>query len=431
MRKKLTLEDCQRIAAERGGKCLSTEYTKSHDNMQWQCQQQHSWTASLHSVKDSKTWCAVCAGVAKLSLDDCHKIAAKRGGTCLSTKYESNRGKLEWLCADGHTWFASYNDISSANHWCQRCAGNLKGTLEECQILAKSRKGKCLSEVYLNNRTDMKWECELGHIWDTPFDGIKYYKTWCPECSGNKKYTLEYCMRIAAAKGGKCLSKKYDGKDAPLLWECSCGYRWETSLHSLTSMKSWCPSCAGCAKHTIDECKKVAEARNGKCLSSEYSGLRDKLRWECSCGYQWEANFSGVLHGQTWCPKCALLKTQKTIFDIVKESVCGPIYCDSKPFKWLINHDTRSRLQIDIWCPGLKLAIEYDGGQHFIPVRFGNISKEKATKNLEMCQARDAIKDKLIAEHPEEVEYFIRFSYKEKITKEFVLGKLKQAGVPL
>ena len=59
-------------------------------------------------------------------------------------------------------------------------------------------------------------------------------------------------------------------------------------------------------------------------------------------------------------------------------------------------------------------------------------------KRLEIIQARDRLKDKLISQHPSDVKYFIRFNYKEfdyrtpvsKI-KTIVIDRLKQCNVPL
>lgn len=95
-------------------------------------------------------------------------------------------------------------------------------------------------------------------------------------------------------------------------------------------------------------------------------------------------------------------------------------------FSWL---KYKQKQEIDIWVPSLKLAIEYDGRQHFEPVQFGGISLERARQNLIIQKSRDKNKNKLIKQHYEEIKYFIRFNYREKITKELVETKLKNKGV--
>ena len=57
---KLSIEDCQKLAEERGGKCLSTEYKNNRTKMRWQCQKYHEWEAKFHDIKDDNNWCPHC-----------------------------------------------------------------------------------------------------------------------------------------------------------------------------------------------------------------------------------------------------------------------------------------------------------------------------------------------------------------------------------
>lgn len=51
------------------------------------------------------------------------------------------------------------------------------------------------------------------------------------------------------------------------------------------------------------------------------------------------------------------------------------------------------KLRYDFYLPDYDLYIEYDGRQHFRPVRFGGMSMEQAKENLKKCQRNDSIKD--------------------------------------
>jgi very-short-patch-repair endonuclease len=68
-----------------------------------------------------------------------------------------------------------------------------------------------------------------------------------------------------------------------------------------------------------------------------------------------------------------------------------------------------------------KIWIECDGQEHFKPVRFNNISIEKAEENLKIVQLYDQIKNKYCEEHGIKL---IRIKYNENI-KEKVLKELK------
>jgi hypothetical protein len=59
--KRLTIEDMQAIARERGGSCLSKRYVRSDKALRWQCGVcRHKWPATPSSIRQG-TWCPQCA----------------------------------------------------------------------------------------------------------------------------------------------------------------------------------------------------------------------------------------------------------------------------------------------------------------------------------------------------------------------------------
>lgn len=55
------IENMQRIAEERGGKCLSDVYINTHTKLLWECAEKHKWEAQPSNIKSGK-WCPYCAG---------------------------------------------------------------------------------------------------------------------------------------------------------------------------------------------------------------------------------------------------------------------------------------------------------------------------------------------------------------------------------
>lgn len=51
--------------------------------------------------------------------------------------------------------------------------------------------------------------------------------------------------------------------------------------------------------------RKLARARGGDCLSTEYLNNKTKLSWRCSKGHEWGAEPTTVKHSKTWCPAWA------------------------------------------------------------------------------------------------------------------------------
>lgn len=59
--RKYTIKDMQRIAEDKGGKCLSTKYKNISDKFRWQCKEGHIWEASGINVMYANTWCPKCS----------------------------------------------------------------------------------------------------------------------------------------------------------------------------------------------------------------------------------------------------------------------------------------------------------------------------------------------------------------------------------
>lgn len=104
--------------------------------------------------------------------------------------------------------------------------------------------------------------------------------------------------------------------------------------------------------------------------------------------------------GQKWKKEAELLELVREIF---------PEYS-------VIHQCGIEHLIADIYIEELKLVIEYQGEQHFIP-----ISHWGGEDGLKKTQERDKEKAELCRKHKIDIMYF---SYKEELTKKFVKGKI-------
>jgi len=183
-------------------------------------------------------------------------------------------------------------------------------TIADMQMLAKRRKGKCLSRVYRGAYGRLKWQCAAGHKWETTPNEIRR-GTWCPTCAcdARRKYDLKYMLRLVRKHGGNLLSKKYSGLTARLRLMCRAGHRWHASPRDLIYSGSWCPKCGairrGARKRLgIEVMRMIARQRDGQCLSRAYVRGTEKLRWRCKIGHEWEATPHDVVYSKSWCPTC-------------------------------------------------------------------------------------------------------------------------------
>jgi len=334
-KRKLTIEEMKIIASSRGGKCLSQTYIDAITKLEWQCRKGHIWEATPAKIK-SETWCKICGrenafASRRLSIDLMHKIAAKKGGKCLSKKYINSKTRLKWQCEQGHIWQATPDSIKNGS-WCQSWrAHKALQTMEAICAKATKRGMKCLSKKYINSKTPLKWQCEHGHIWQANPSGVRSYL--CLECTANNN--LEEMNLLAHKRRGKCLSTRYRGTAGKLMWQCANGHQWEAKP---THIKDghWCSECSGNKRLSIEDMKKLAASRGGKCLSTTYINAFTELRWQCANGHQWEA-LPLSIRKDHWCGTCSSGLGER-ICRAFFEQLFQRQFPKIKP-KWLTNQD--------------------------------------------------------------------------------------------
>lgn len=116
-------------------------------------------------------------------------IVAEKGGKVLDRMDEKDiPGHHVWIECSGpkgpHQWRAQYGHLN-AGHWCPKCYGNTKLTIEFMRELAAARGGKCVSAEYNGLKKPLTWECAYGHQWDAIPNNVKNHGSWCPHCKIN------------------------------------------------------------------------------------------------------------------------------------------------------------------------------------------------------------------------------------------------------
>ena len=372
----LMIEELQEIASQRGGKCLSSKYINARTKLEWECKEGHEWEATYHNIKKGHWCpkCAKEVGLKRrLTIEEMQEVAKQRGGKCLSTEYKDIHTKLKWECKEGHVWEATPANIRK-DQWCPKCGAKERGekrklTIEEMQDIARQRDGKCLSAEYINSDTKLEWQCKEGHEWEATPSSIKSGR-WCSKCANKetglkRRLTIEEMQDIARQRSGKCLSTEYHNAKTKLRWECKEGHLWEATAAHIKN-GTWCPDCgakeAGLKlRLTIEEMQDIARQRGGKCLSAEYINSDTKLEWQCKEGHEWEATPSSIKRG-TWCPECNV-RVSEIICRGIFETIFKKEFPKARP-AWLIN-DQGNRMELDGFSEELALAFEYQGIQHY------------------------------------------------------------------
>ncbi|MEK6938343.1 MAG: hypothetical protein AABX04_04835 [Nanoarchaeota archaeon] len=289
--------------------------------------------------------------------------------------------------------------------------------IEDARKIAVDKGGECISEKYINAHSKLVWKCNNGHTWETTYDKIKQGK-WCPHCAGNAKHNIDYFRKIAEEKEGKCLSENYINNHTSLMWQCNNNHTW-SSVPKIILRGGWCPQCAGTFRANISQMQQIALARGGECLSKEYTNAHSKLTWMCKEKHIWKATPNKIQQGR-WCPICSVGISER-ICSKIFEDLFGKKLDKDKP-KWLVN-EKGNRMELDGYSKQWGIAFEYQGEQHYKQTRFFH---QKRT--LEEQKRDDELKLKLCKEHD---IILVRIPYKIKFDKlkEFIIKECLSNGI--
>jgi hypothetical protein len=123
-RKTHIIEEMQTFAISKGGQCLSIKFVNVKDSLLWECAEGHQWMANADNIINGGKWCPPCSGNQLKTLEDMQRIALERGGKCLSTVYEGVNKKLLWECQEGHRW-ETIPSVIFRGGWCTTCSAGL------------------------------------------------------------------------------------------------------------------------------------------------------------------------------------------------------------------------------------------------------------------------------------------------------------------
>lgn len=304
-----------------------------------------------------------------------------------------------------------------------------KHTYEYVKEVIENKGGTLLSKEYVNNSSKLLVRCAADHEWPIAFSKIASNR-WCPRCAtiktmADQTFSYAFVKKYIESRSGTLLSDCYVNSKSPLKVKCEKGHIWTARLANIRNLGRWCHFCGGTKKLSLADAKEVGKERGGQCLSTEYiNSVFSKLLWRCKEDHEWYATLNNVKIHNKWCPQCSSGKSQKQLFDTLKKLFGVEKYkffYNFRGFSWLNGQE------VDIFIKSkddkFSLAVECDGIQHYFPVEFfGGQEKFLYTQKL------DEMKNKKILENKQDVKFFLRVPYWEKINQNNILYMLGRIG---
>jgi hypothetical protein len=237
------------------------------------------------------------------------------------------------------------------------------------------------SEVeYINNRTKVKIICETHGVFEQRLDNHIYSKQGCSICSGNKKRNTDEFIKLAKLKHNnlyKYTNTNYinDSTYIDIICEKHGEFKQIPNAHL---RGQGCGICSGNIKLTNEEfINKSNEKHNNfyNYSKSNYTGIYDKIIIICPKHGEFSQIPNNHLRG-AGCPICNDSKGEKLIKEYLKENKIEFIsqhrFDDCKNIK---------PLPFDFYLPDYKICIEYNGEQHYKPIKFfGGVKKFNSLK---------------------------------------------------
>lgn len=363
-------------------------YINNKIRMNWKCSICNNiWkTKASHILSNSN--CPKCIqNATKLSNEIIDKRLLENKRTIKRIgNYIDYKTKIEWECLiDGNRWKTTLSPIFRKNGksgcpLCKITSHRLSNEEIDKRILGRNI---IRLDDHINCTTKIRWKCvSCGYIWKTTTDHIINGKTGCTKCSNRLLLTNEIIDERLKIKNIKRLNDCINSKIKIKLECLICGYIWE----ALPTRGQGCEKCAGTLKLTNIEIDKRLSKRNIKRVG-EYINKRTNIEWEClTCNHRWSASPGSVINHKTGCPNCK----HKEESEIHKLLLKTATYKSFNPHKPVYFNNRKYIVDFYIETKNNNYVVEYNGKQHYMPVRWTKeISQERAELLFKQQKLRD------------------------------------------
>lgn len=370
MSKKIAIEEVRKYFKNLDCNLISKEYKNFKSNLEFICNKHKDKGVQLNSYRNARRGlcCHYCGkensiNSRKISEKELEKITENAGFIFVGTELINHKRKIIYKCKkhiDKGEQNAEVANMRKSNGNCPYCLNRCRTTESFKQEMKVINPNIEIIGEYINVHTKIKCKCNIdGYEWSTTPDSLINRPTGCYKCSCRK--TGERCRK--------------------------------TNSNFLLQLKNVNPNIIPLENY-IDDHTKI------KCLCTIHEHV-------------WYVAPNKILHWKTGCPKCASYHNENKLDTILDK--WGYNYELQKKFPDCID---KKPLPFDRYLPDFNILIEYDGEQHYFPIRFGDISNEQAKEKFDKVCLHDNIKNKYCKDNNIPL---IRIPYWERNDMEYYL----------
>lgn len=322
----------------------------------------------------------------KYTIEKVKDIFKSRGCELLENEYRSCRDKVKYIAKCGHTCKITLYHFISGRHgdYCEECRRKAKAlTLDE--VISKFNEANCipLFSEYKNNRDFVSYIAQCGHKCRIQVGAFLLGKgRICRRCLNQSfRDSVDIVKAEFEREGCKPLFTEYKNKNQKLNYIAKCGHHNAISrYHFKRGVGRICHDCALHSKaYSIEKIRSLLHREGCELLSSKCNGTKDKIVYIARCGHTTISKLSDFIDGcNRVCKDCVSNGVGKLSSNSVY-SILKTRYSDVER-EYKIITERKFPQWLDFYIPSIKLAIEYNGEQHYRPIKNwgGEVGFEKA-----------------------------------------------------
>lgn len=311
-------------------------------------------------------------------------------------EYVDFKTKVAIICIEHGVFEQIPINHVSAGQGCRACAGlaspSTSEWIERARLVHGGRFG--YEHVrYVNGRSKVTIRCpEHGYFDQTPKNHVVNGQG-CPRCIGRGLSTTEWIEKARAVHGDKYdySAVEYTTTTKPVVIVCGEHGPFEQTPSVHVKDRCGCPKCAGQGLSNEEWIDRARSIHGDDYDYSRFVYVRQDVKCEIICFQHgsFRQTILNHIYNGSGCPLCAGSKGEKLV-----SRVLDGLGVDHQP-QW--SHPTcrdRAPLLFDFYMPPLRALIEFDGIQHFEPVKwFDAVTDEQADAQFLVTQRRDRIKN--------------------------------------
>lgn len=354
-------------------------------------------------------------------------------GYTLTEKFVYNGGDNNYIhlkCnADNHVWVATYHNFINKKSGCWLCKINSQKndpTTAYSKVANKcSNKNYTIKEpfIYTSNSSKLLLQCNIdSYTWRVSYANFINNDTNCPKCGKRPIITQEEAYKlvdIACKNNNISLQSPFVYKNIHTKIHIRCnndGYTWHVKYKSLINNQVGCRQCINSIIPSQEEATNKVENKCNKLDYAfepfKYTTNKGKIYLTCNKhGYKWITSYANFVNTDTHgCKVCNESKGEHKIKTYLDQN--SIVYEREKSFE---NCKYKKKLRFDFFLPEYSICIEFDGKQHYEPVKWFGGDKAKHVTSI-----RDDIKTEFCKNNSIKL---VRIRYDENV--ESILKNLK------